>query len=218
MAVNQDGDRRKAPHRGGEREQSELVDKLVHIKSRRKVVEGRPAPSALPRSSSSATRRAASASATARRAGAGGDPQGHRRAKRNVTRVPLREAAHCITTCSAAMGRKVFLRAAPAGTGIIAGGPMRGRVRVAGHAGRVAKSIGFIEPLQHGARDLRCAEAPGFAAFVAARRSIKVSTLQGRRRAPTAESRLTERRHNMASAKTSRSKRSAAQCGASTPA
>ena len=58
-----------------------------------------------------------------------------------------------------------MLRAAPAGTGIIAGGPMRAVFETLGMQDVVGKVDRFVEPLQHGTRDLRCAEAPGFAAF-----------------------------------------------------
>src|SRR5581483_2637502 len=47
-------------------------------------------------------------------------------AKRNLTRVPLREGRTLHHDVAGRHGAgKVFLRAAPPGTGIIAGGPMR---------------------------------------------------------------------------------------------
>jgi SAM-dependent methyltransferase len=54
-------------------------------------------------------------------------------AKRNVTRVPLREGRTLHHDVHGRHGAgKVFLRAAPAGTGIIAGGPMRAIFEVMG--------------------------------------------------------------------------------------
>src|SRR4029078_8658057 len=68
-------------------------------------------------------------------------------AKRNLIRVPLREGR---TLHHDVYGRhgagKVYLRAAPAGTGIIAGGPMRGVVETLGMHDVVAKSQGSSNP------------------------------------------------------------------------
>src|SRR6266568_7360186 len=64
-------------------------------------------------------------------------------AKRSLTRVPLREGR---TLHHDVLGRhgagKVLLRAAPPGTGIIAGGPMRAVFETLGMQDVVAKSIG----------------------------------------------------------------------------
>ena len=68
-------------------------------------------------------------------------------AKRNLIRVPLREGR---TLHHDVLGRhgagKVFLRAAPPGTGIIAGGPMRAVFETLGMQDVVAKSIGSSNP------------------------------------------------------------------------
>ena len=68
-------------------------------------------------------------------------------AKRNLVRIPLREGR---TLHHDAQGRwgagKVVLRAAPAGTGIIAGGPMRAIFESLGVQDVVAKSIGSSNP------------------------------------------------------------------------
>jgi len=68
-------------------------------------------------------------------------------AKRNLIRVPLREGR---TFSHDAQGRhgagKVVLRAAPPGTGIIAGGPMRAVFETLGVQDVVAKSIGSSNP------------------------------------------------------------------------
>lgn len=68
-------------------------------------------------------------------------------AKRNLVRIPLREGR---TLHHDAQGRwgagKVVLRAAPPGTGIIAGGPMRAIFETLGIQDIVAKSIGSSNP------------------------------------------------------------------------
>ena len=67
-------------------------------------------------------------------------------AKRNMVRVPLREGR---TLHHDGRGRhgagKVVLRAAPPGTGVIAGGPMRAVMEVLGVQDVVGKSIGQID-------------------------------------------------------------------------
>ena len=87
-------------------------------------------------------------------------------AKRQLIRVPLREARtlhHDVTGRHGA--GKVMLRAAVPGTGIIAGGPMRAVFETLGVNDIVAKSQRHLEPLQHGARDIRRAEAGRQPAF-----------------------------------------------------
>ena len=68
-------------------------------------------------------------------------------AKRNVTRVPLREGRtlHHDVTGQHGAG-KVVLRPAPAGTGIIAGGPLRAVFDALGVHDVVAKSVGTSNP------------------------------------------------------------------------
>jgi len=68
-------------------------------------------------------------------------------AKRNLVRIPLREGR---TLHHDGRGRwgagKVVLRAAPPGTGVIAGGPMRAVMEVIGIQDVVGKSIGSSNP------------------------------------------------------------------------
>ncbi len=68
-------------------------------------------------------------------------------AKKKMIRVPLREGR---TLHHDGRGRwgagKVVLRAAPAGTGVIAGGPMRAVLEVPGVQDVVAKSLGSSNP------------------------------------------------------------------------
>jgi len=64
-------------------------------------------------------------------------------AKRNMIRVPLREARTLHHDVHGRDGAgRVFLRAAPAGTGIIAGGPLRAIFEALGVQDVVAKAIG----------------------------------------------------------------------------
>lgn len=68
-------------------------------------------------------------------------------AKRSLIRIPLREGRtlhHDVTIRVGAA--KVALRAAPAGTGIIAGGPMRAVFEVLGIHDVVSKSLGTNNP------------------------------------------------------------------------
>src|SRR5476649_836588 len=68
-------------------------------------------------------------------------------AKRNMVRVPLREGRTLHHDLRGHFGAgAVVMRAAPAGTGIIAGGPMRAVFEALGVQDVVAKSIGTSNP------------------------------------------------------------------------
>ena len=68
-------------------------------------------------------------------------------AKRNMVRVPLRDGRTLHHDIKGRYGAgRVLLRAAQAGTGIIAGGPMRAVFEVLGVQDVVAKSIGSSNP------------------------------------------------------------------------
>ena len=68
-------------------------------------------------------------------------------AKRQMIRVPLREGRTLHHDMAGRHGAgKVVLRAAPAGTGIIAGGPMRAVFEMLGVHDVVAKSLGSQNP------------------------------------------------------------------------
>ncbi len=68
-------------------------------------------------------------------------------AKRNMIRVPLREGRTLHHDVKGRHGAgKVFMRAAPKGTGIIAGGPMRAVFEALGVHDVVAKAIGSNNP------------------------------------------------------------------------
>ncbi len=77
---------------------------------------------------------------------------------------------------------KVFLRAAPAGTGIIAGGPMRAVFETLGMQDVVAKSLGSSNPYNMVRATFDALKRQDSPRSVAARRNIKVSALQARRR------------------------------------
>jgi small subunit ribosomal protein S5 len=110
-------------------------------------------------------------------------------AKRGLIRVSLREGRTLHHDVNGRHGAgKVVLRAAPAGTGIIAGGPMRAVFESLGMHDVVAKSLGSSNPynLVRATFDaLRHEDSPR---SVAARRGLKVSQIQNRRRDVDAES------------------------------
>ena len=99
-------------------------------------------------------------------------------AKRQMIRVPLREGRTLHHDMNGRHGAgKVVMRAAPAGTGIIAGGPMRAVFEMLGVHDVVAKSLGSPEPLQHDPRHHRRPAA--------ARRARAWSPSAAARRSPT---------------------------------
>jgi small subunit ribosomal protein S5 len=103
-------------------------------------------------------------------------------AKRNLTRVALREGRTLHHDIAGRHGAgRVYLRAAPAGTGIIAGGPMRAVFETLGIQDVVAKSIGSSNPYNMVRATFNALKHQDSPRSVAARRSIKVSTLQARR-------------------------------------
>ena len=163
-------------------EPSEFIDKLVHINRVAKVVKG--------------GRRFGFAALVVVGDQKGRVGHGHGKArevpeairkatdaaKRNLIRVPLREGR---TLHHDVLGRhgagKVFLRAAPPGTGIIAGGPMRAVFETLGMQDVVAKSIGSSNPYNMVRATFDALRHQDSPRSVAARRNIKVSTLQARR-------------------------------------
>jgi small subunit ribosomal protein S5 len=104
-------------------------------------------------------------------------------AKRKMIRVPLREGRTLHHDIAGRHGAgRVQLRAAPPGTGIIAGGPMRAVFEVLGMQDVVAKSVGSSNPYNmiHATFDALLKQ--GSPRSVAARRGKKVSDLVSRRR------------------------------------
>jgi small subunit ribosomal protein S5 len=103
-------------------------------------------------------------------------------AKRNLTRVSLRAGRPLHHDIAGRPGAgRVYLRAAPAGTGIIAGGPMRAVFETLGVQDVVAKSIGSSNPYNMVRATFDALKHQDSPRSVAARRNIKVSTLQSRR-------------------------------------
>ena len=74
-------------------------------------------------------------------------PKATEQAKRQIIRVPLREGRTLHHDIKGRHGAgKVVMRTAPAGTGIIAGGPMRAVFEMLGVQDVVSKSIGSANP------------------------------------------------------------------------
>jgi small subunit ribosomal protein S5 len=109
-------------------------------------------------------------------------------AKRNLTRVALREGRTLHHDIAGRHGAgRVYLRAAPAGTGIIAGGPMRAVFETLGIQDVVAKSVGSSNPYNMVRATFDALKHQDSPRSVAARRNLKVSTLQSRRVGTDAE-------------------------------
>jgi small subunit ribosomal protein S5 len=182
MAAERERGGRERGGRDREERDSEFVDKLVHINRVAKVVKGgkrfgfaalvvigdqkgrvgfghgkaREVPEAIRKATESA--------------------------KRNLTRVALREGRTLHHDIAGRHGAgRVYLRAAPAGTGIIAGGPMRAVFETLGIQDVVAKSIGSSNPYNMIRATFDALKHQDSPRSVANRRSIKVSTLQARR-------------------------------------
>src|SRR5215216_6111746 len=104
-------------------------------------------------------------------------------AKRSMIRVALREGRTLHHDVHGRWGAgKVILRAAPQGTGIIAGGPMRAVFETVGMQDVVAKSLGSSNPYNLVRATFNALKNEDSPRAVAARRGLKVSTLQSRRR------------------------------------
>lgn len=137
----------RGERRDAEKVDSEFIDKLVHINRVAKVVKGgkRFGFAALVVVGDQKGRvgfghgKAREVPEAVRKATEG--------AKRALIRVPLREGRTLHHDVNGRWGAgKVTLRTAPAGTGIIAGGPMRAVFESLGMADVVAKSVGSSNP------------------------------------------------------------------------
>ena len=114
-------------------------------------------------------------------------------AKRGLIRVPLREGRTLHHDVNGRHGAgRVILRAAPAGTGIIAGGPMRAIFETLGMHDVVAKSQGSSNPYNMIRATFDALQHEDSPRSVAARRNLKVSTLQARRPGAEAEAASSE--------------------------
>jgi small subunit ribosomal protein S5 len=174
--------RERERERGGDREESELVDKLVGINRVAKVVKG--------------GRRFGFAAIVVvgdqrGRVGYGAGkarevPEAIRKAteaaKRKLVRVPLREGRTLHHDVAGHYGAgHVVLRTAPAGTGIIAGGPMRAIFETLGVQDIVAKSTGTSNPHNMIKATFDALAKLNSPRMVASRRGKKVADLLGRR-------------------------------------
>jgi small subunit ribosomal protein S5 len=103
-------------------------------------------------------------------------------AKRGLIRVPLREGRTLHHDVDGRWGAgKVTLRAAPPGTGIIAGGPMRAVFESVGMQDVVAKSKGSSNPYNMVRATFDALKKQSSPRSVAARRGKKVSDVLRRR-------------------------------------
>ncbi|MDQ0317163.1 30S ribosomal protein S5 [Amorphus orientalis] len=172
-----------ARERDREERDSEFVDKLVHINRVAKVVKG--------------GRRFGFAALVVVGDQKGRVGYGHGKArevpeairkatesaKRSMIRVPLREGRTLHHDVNGRWGAgRVVMRAAPAGTGIIAGGPMRAVFETLGVQDVVAKSLGSSNPYNMVRAAFEALKNEDSPRSVAARRGMKVASLQARRR------------------------------------
>src|SRR6202451_3488903 len=183
-----EGEGGRGRDRNREERDSEFVDRLVHINRVAKVVKG--------------GRRFGFAALVVvgdqkGRVGFGHGkarevPEAIRKAteaaKRGVVRVPLREGRTLHHDANGRHGAgRVVLRAAPAGTGIIAGGPMRAVFESLGVHDVVAKSQGSSNPYNMVRATFDALAREDSPRLVAQRRNMKVSTLQSPRQGVEAD-------------------------------
>jgi small subunit ribosomal protein S5 len=103
-------------------------------------------------------------------------------AKRALIRVPLREGRTLHHDVNGRWGAgKVILRTAPAGTGVIAGGPMRAVFESVGMADVVAKSTGSSNPYNMVRATFEALKKQVSPRSVASRRGKKVSEILSNR-------------------------------------
>jgi small subunit ribosomal protein S5 len=99
-------------------------------------------------------------------------------AKRSLVRIPLREGRTLHHDAAGRWGAgKVVLRAAPPGTGIIAGGPMRAVFETLGVQDVVAKSLGSSNPYNMVRATIAALQAQTSPRTIAAKRGKKVSEI-----------------------------------------
>ena len=108
-------------------------------------------------------------------------------AKRNMVRIPLRDGRTLHHDVNGRYGAgRVVLRAAPPGTGIIAGGPMRAVFETMGVQDVVAKSLGSSNPHNMVKATFQALQSCASPRSVAARRGKKVGDIVSRRSRPDA--------------------------------
>ncbi len=167
-----------------DREDSELIEKLVHINRVAKVVKG--------------GRRFGFAALVVVGDGKGRVGFGHGKArevpeairkatdaaKKSMVRVPLREGRTLHHDSHGRHGAgKVIVRSAVPGTGIIAGGPMRAVFEALGIQDVVAKSLGSSNPYNMVRATFDALKRQMSPRQVASRRGLKVGEIVARRAA-----------------------------------
>ena len=104
-------------------------------------------------------------------------------AKTRMIRVPLRQGR---TLHHDIRGRfdsgKVYLRSAPSGTGVIAGGPMRAVFEALGIQDIVAKSVGTSNPHNMVRATFEALKSASSPKIIAARRGLKINEITKRRK------------------------------------
>lgn len=185
-----DGNRGRRDDRRGNQEEGgeELIEKLVHINRVSKTVKG--------------GKRFGFAALVVVGDGKGRAGFGHGKArevpeaiskataaaKKAMIRVPLREGRTLHHDGNGHFGAgKVTLRSAPAGTGIIAGGPMRAIFESLGVADVVTKSVGTSNPYNMIRATFSALGEQTSPKSVAQRRGKKIADLLGRGGSQTAE-------------------------------
>ena len=174
-----DRDRDRAPE---QREDSELIDKLVYINRVAKGVKGgRRFSFAALVVVGDGKGRVGYGSGKAREV-----PEAIRKAtdaaKRSMIRVPLREGRTLHHDVAGRFGAgRVIMRSAPPGTGIISGGPMRAVFETMGVQDVVAKSMGSANPYNMVKATFAALQEIQSPRSVAARRSKKVGDIVQRR-------------------------------------
>ena len=182
MARNEENRGRGRRRDRDEDQQDEIVDKLVHINRVDKTVKG------------GRNFQFAALVVVGDQKGRVGFGQGKARevpeairkateeAKKSMVRIPLREGR---TLHHDAPGRhgagKVVLRAAPPGTGVIAGGPMRAVLETLGVQDVVAKSTGSSNPYNMIRATFDALKHQKSPRSIAAKRGMKVADLVNRR-------------------------------------
>ncbi len=181
QAPNPRGQRNSRGQRG-DRDENELIEKLVGINRVAKVVKGgRRFGFAAIVVVGDGKGRVGHGSGKAREV-----PEAIRKAteaaKRRLVRVPLREGRTLHHDVKGRFGAgKVVVRAAPPGTGVIAGGPMRAVFESLGVQDVVAKSNGTANPHNMIKATFDALENLSSPRSIAAKRGKKVSDIVGRR-------------------------------------
>ena len=183
---NVDNEKKSSESRHNQLDQNEFVEKLVSINRVAKVVKG--------------GRRFSFAALVV--VGDGNGMVGHGKgkakevpeaikkateeAKSKMIRVPLRQGR---TLHHDIKGRfdsgKVYLRSAPSGTGVIAGGPMRAVFEALGIQDIVAKSVGTSNPHNMVRATFEALKSASSPKIIAMRRGLKINDITKRRKNAT---------------------------------